>query len=1147
MRCLVLLVLLAVGSAALTAPALRTFTLKDHVGHAWTRELVHYALTCRPGECWPAGLRLTDAGGALVPTQLANVALHPDGSLASGQLWFIVPELPANGTVTYTLTGGAKSDRPAKYQSDLALVKGKQTAELTTSLAGVRVLLGSAQFTAPQPADRVPAPLQGIRLRSGAWTGRGWFETKHLCTGYTAVVTDDGPVFKQVAIHYTYAKPEGWGRADDLFYRMTVRLAAGQEAAYITEAYNLGDPKMYQPPYFGNERRELLWDWWSWRPHEAPDNMCFSLYGAFQPTHARTIPHTVSTPDKGKSVAFYSENEYSLQYAKDRFEFALNPWGRGEPDQSMVYTAFRGDDPNTDIISILPAMSSRWRHPDVLPHDPNFIAQHTDTTDLRVYTSAKPDLYVKAPLNLGRREWALAVLKNPGVITDEMRAGVIPALSRKYGALPLDKVKDWVLEWPQAAKYPHMFIDPGNIAGLRARIKSLPALEASLRKTQHLPADRYLLDGKDADALLAYEALIKETDGKIADTFAWPYGGERSGINAFPWHMMTNAAQTDVIFASLAITPAQRQALLARLAFLTYFVWDGEYMPPRKAGFGWGAAGMPTNVAGARGALAALLSDHPMTGVWVADSAKYLNYIISQYWGEDGTPFSCPHYSLGTEGGPVSAVLLALKSTGKLGDIRTSYPNLHNYGRFIVDMMTPVDIRFKQRILPTQGDTYWEGNSLSGQIAPLFKDADPELAGALMATWNDSGRSLEGFINAAYFFDPTIPAKAHAVTSVAYPGYGAFLRHGYGTPEESYLAIRFGTFTIGHMHNDAGSAHWYARGVPLSMDFGSMYTPHTGSPWWHSTLSYNHQERAQPVPCPGRDKDGCFYKGRNWYDHQFEPHTALAPITDQAAGYITEMSGVIAAFGAQPGADYVRGEANRRWFERLPYFYREQGSPSPWLQFTIFDKVELQHPFRWTRQFAFVKDASPSGPNYLVIADDLAGNRELEPAFNFWSLTKDVTQNGRQLYLTGQYGIDLDVFVLEPVAGRIQLGEWGHKQGFLGGGEENQKLVRLFAKPGEGFRVVLYPRKANEPMPAVETLGGGKLIKVTLPDQTHWLLLSASPITVSDGLVTLTGTAAVAKRRQNDRLELTLLAPGKITAGRAVLEAEHPATTTVEP
>jgi hypothetical protein len=257
------------------------------------------------------------------------------------------------------------------------------------------------------------------------------------------------------------------------------------------------------------------------------------------------------------------------------------------------------------------------------------------------------------------------------------------------------------------------------------------------------------------------------------------------------------------------------------------------------------------------------------------------------------------------------------------------------------------------------------------------------------------------------------------------------------------------------------------------------------------------------------------------------------------------MHGQIAAFAGQPGADYVRIEADRRWFEQLPYFADQ---PSPWAAFTEFDKTELKQPFRWVRQFAFVKDAKPDGPCYLVIADDLTGNRELEPAFNFWCLANDVRPSGpRQYHFTGQHGVDLDMHIAEPAEGRVQLGEWGHHQGFLIGGaglDERQKLVRVFRGPdGGGFRVVLYPRKPNEPQPKVESLAGGKLLKVTLPDQTHWIVLSREPVEVADGPVSIAGTAAVIKQLPGGRIEIVLLAAGKARHGAMELATPGPAAS----
>jgi hypothetical protein len=1088
------------------------FTLRDSIGRAWSNELIHYDVQFPAGQCWTNGARLVDDAGAPVPGQWSDLKLHPDGSVASGSVWFVL-SLPANATRTFTLHGGKQTEASARYDTDLALQLDGHSVSLTTSKTGVRLPLGAEKFPAPQPADKLPAALQGIRLASGGWTGRGWFETKQLCSGWSAKLTDDGPVFKRVVIRYDFEP--------GISYEVAVRVTAGQEIVSVTEEFNLGDPKVYQPPKFRDEKQELLWDWWKWRPHEAADNFCFSFYGTFKPTRARANAHTVSVPEKGRTTQTHGDNEYPLTYAGDRFEFSLNPWLRGLPDQSAFYTMYRAEDANSDVVAILPTFASRWRHPDMLPHDPGFIQQHTDTADLRVYSAAKPDLFVRCPLHLGRREWAIATLRNPGVVTEEKNKTVIGALSRKYGALPLDKVKDWILEWPQKAKYPHLFIEAGNLDGLRARIRSLPALVASLEKEKHIPVHRWLLDGKDEDAQKAYDELVAALDAKITDAFAWPFGGERTGINAFPWHMMTHASHADVLLGWPKLTAEQRQHLLRRMAFLTYISYDDEYLPPRKAGFGWGSAGMPMNVGGARGTLAALLSDHPHDPAWVAASAKYLRYVSEAYFGEDGSPLSCPHYSLHTEGGPVTAVALALGRTGAIGDVRKNLPRLHNYGRFLVDMMTPKDVRFGQRLLPTHGDTPWEGNGLAGQIAPLFKSSDPELAGALMGTWNESGRSLEGFINAAFFFDPTIPAKPPALKSVVYPGYGAFLRSGVGTDAESYLAIRFGTFQVSHSHNETGNIHWYARGVPLALDFASMYSPQTASALWHSTLSYNHREHASPVPCPGRGHKDCFYTGKLWYEHKFEPHTILQPIADPAAASITDLHGRVAEFTSQPEADYVRGEARRHWFDRIPYYNKGEGDPDPWTQFTEFEKVQLKQPFTWAREYVFVKD-----PGYLLIADDLAGSAELEPAFNFWCLAKDARETAPGQYtLTGQHGVDLDVFVLEPRAGRVQLGEWGHKQGFLGGGEENQKLLRLFQQPGNGgFRVLFYPRKPDEPTPKVEPVADGAAVKLTLPGQTHWIILNKQAGKITDGPLKFTGRVGVAKRGSDGRLEQRLLA-----------------------
>jgi len=107
--------------------------------------------------------------------------------------------------------------------------------------------------------------------------------------------------------------------------------------------------------------------------------------------------------------------------------------------------------------------------------------------------------------------------------------------------------------------------------------------------------------------------------------------------------------------------------------------------------------------------------------------------------------------------------------------------------------------------------------------------------------------------------------------------------------------------------------------------------------------------------------------------------------------------------------------------------------------------------------------------------------------------------------------------------------------------------VQVFGKPdGSGFRVVLYPRKPEEPRPEVESVANGKLIRVTLPDQTHWILLSKDRAAAADGPVSFSGTAAVVKRWANGRAHLTLLEAGSVSHAGLTLSGEHSATVTAE-
>lgn len=1044
-------------------------TLKEHLGRSWPAELVHFDYSFAPGKWRASNAAMVDAAGRRTPAQLRIGRRHPDGSVAEAEVWFIT-SLDAGAVRQFKL-------QPAEGEtSDLHTTLDGTTLEVRNGLVGTRFHLGEKQFSTPVTASEVPPFLMEVRLRSGAWTGRGWLETPKKCRSYKVELIESGPVFARVAFEYHF---DGFrGEGGDI-YRGTAQITLGQEVVYLTEEFSLGDPKVYREPQFPSEAEGLLWDWWKWRPHEAEDNFCFSFTagGAFQPTHARCIEHNVTTPTKGQSMGLdRGENEYPLPFDTNRLEFTLNALSRLQPDQAVLYTHFRKEQADSDIISILPCRPGQWRNPDMIPHDPAQIKQHTDTSDLRVYSTAQRDVLVRAPLHLGRREWAIAVLKNPGVVTEARDFTPVCRLSAKHGGFALDKVKDWILEWPDTHRY------------------------------ASTPPDRDSKAGKE------HRDVANLLGRFVREALDFPRGGERTGINSFPNNCATFIGRARALLESGQLTAEQGRLLRAQAAFLTYLLWDDDYFPPRRNGYGGGSANMPVSVARGRMDSAANLPDHPMARQWLATSAKVMGYVINANFGEDGSPQSNPHYMGLLTDAAVSTARL-LKERGAIQDEKTAFPHFHKAARFLVDMVTPVDIRLGQRLVPPVGDGYWEKHQQALTVAPVFKDSDPALAANLLWAAQKGGLKEAGV--------PGVTAKAPELKSVVYPGWGAFLRHGFESEAESYVGIRFGDFTLDHTHNDAGSINWYARGVPLALDFATMYSPHTPGAWLHSTLTYDHREHETPEKCPGPDH------------------------ADRVSTQFTEVHGKITAFAPQPAADYVRGEANRRWFERKPYYWREEGSPSPWSQFSEWDKVELKHPFRWVRQFAFVKEDHPDGPGYLVIADDLTGNEELTPTFNFWCLASEVKEAApRRLHFTGQHGLDCQMFVLAPKQGRIQLGGWGHKQGFLVGErglEENQKLARVYGpRRGKGFLAVLYPCESGEPEPKVEALAGGKLVKLTLPDQTHWILLSKEPVNVRDGQLKLTGTAAVVKRWNDGRVLATMLAAGEAECGDVKLKTSVP-------
>ena len=1113
--------LLAFACLSLAVCPAAELVVRDTIGRDWANEPIAWDL---PGV--KADGVIVTRDGKPIPAQAVAT---PDGT----RVLCIIDSLPKDGTTTLK----AEPGKAGPAATDL---KVEETAD--------GVVLSSAHAAIRLPSFQVRTP-------SGRWTAGATYATSTAKPAKPKVeILERGPV--RLAARVTTPFDNGTTHA------VTVSLWSGARSIDIDETFDVGPADKYQFKPYKNDRDELAWEWWSWfgdkdgAKETHPNNWIVRLDGeGYAPAEIAYAGSASTDAAKGPTTGRSHDigvDTYTLAHAGDRrLEKYAGGQAQWRPDAVVWYLSSASKDDAADAVAIYPHSARDWRNPNILPV-PEGVTLRTGVNDLRIVSrKGGKQLDVECPIGLGRRVWAIRTSTRGEMLAPAATSPTALDAERVKRCMGLDITRNWITSWESKSLYPRLFVKPEQKAAYYARLKGKGigspgnVLDTFLRNQDQAGFDKdYALIMKQADDMLA--GYLKSGMDITVGYPGWMLGY---------WHGMIVASGLDNLAGSEFCTPEKKAALQKKLAILTYCLTSKDAWSDKQINYGWGSMNMPVARWGGLVVMASALGDHPMSGNWLKDAGRYFDMLLETEYSPDGVAVSCPHYIGASSTSFYAWIILA--NSGQAADVSKS-PVIRNFARFYQQLMTPIDPRFDIRTLISEGDSRPGSSPFPGILGTLFRASEPELAGQLMQLWKEGGSDLSAGMGVPdlLIIDPDVPARPLALRSEVYPGFGAFLRNRpLSTPEESYLAFMGGNFMIDHANTDQFAFHWHEKGVPLSVFNGSLYQPTTCTALSHNTIAWD--VRPGGANDPGQGKPG------NWYHDNDQPHVDLGgktPTThyeigwDRDAQKVTETRGLVTRAAECTGASLLEGTVTVEALVETPTRANDysiaiasQAWPPP---------KKLDQPFTWTRRLLAVRAPTAAGMNYLVIRDDFGGWNGRTPNFNYWALADGVTLGDRQAVFKGGLGLDTDLRVLAPAQVKLHQDAFTNKEceSVVGGRyaakhgkpfSETYALCRVEGQKGQGFFVVLFPRKPDEPAPVIEPWAGDRGVKVAWKGETHHVLLDTreQPL-AADGL-DAKAAAIVLKSTDDKNWSLALPLGGAATFRGESVKADGPAEIVV--
>lgn len=1069
---------------------LQVFEVADHIGRRWSNELVLFDL----GEGAPReedGCELLGPDEQSVPFQIVQ---QKDGA----QIAFQVDPEPGESK-TFRLV---ESKNRREYETDIRIVTQNTRIRLQNDLTGIAVPTRKGEHRA--------GPIAAIRLRSGEWVGGSRLQTGREVTGYSARIVERGPVFADLECGYRFEDDRSWS--------IRFRLMAGEPIVLVEERFDLGEEEARFAVNLGR--------------NFSPDYMLYRESG----------------------INGRRQRKDELDHRSEKPLFVLEPWVHWWRGRQRGLWLALGADNHPDLLYVASRNGSGWIDPE-------------SGANAGVGRLVAREGKLEMAFNLTRkaRYWMIGSLPAKGAYPEEEKARLRATPPQqwhiKYTTARLDKVKDWHLDWERAdIEFPHLYLSREDLEDFRRRARESDYWKPKIEKPATAPGMRlrqihWSLVKKDdpsvgwkyarshgkKDEYLTYYLLTGDED--YARGIAWGAGQAveavldrylvQPGLFTTPGNdpprtsrAATGAANlVDLALGTGQLTPEERKSLLSKLAFVAYQLADPDnYSPERRFSAN---PNMTSMMRSTLGVYACLLAGHPMSETWAQAAIAEYEKELTNWVGPKGAWLENPHYQFASIPGIVAGSL-ALRNAG----IRDFFQEgqLRKTMTYSAQQVTPPDPRYgNARLLPPIGDGPGGARLVVyGWFANLYSDIDPDFSRTMQWVWREMNYSLRGGFPSLGFYkeilaDRTLPARTPDWTSELFPYFGVVLRSNFPGERENYLIMHQGRFHA-HYGNDRGSVHIYAKGAPLALDFGPQYRPRVAQSFMHNKVSIAHA-------------DG------------------------DAGGKVTEFSNL-------PTLDYVRTRTSihGRGTPKMPPGLTLDGWPAP---------VRNGH-VKWQRQILLVKDREPTGPHYFVFRDNVRAVGEGPTQWTMWTLSEKIgtpeqargldafledapgakivpkarrLPQGNRYTAIGQHGVDTEYYIASPAETPRHTLRWGFKlgHGYSGipeGIEEWQDLLHL-QLPGTGhYFVVMYPRLRDEKAPEFETLGEGRIVRLSGAFGTDHVFLAPEEVEATAGQVAFRGTAGSVQER-DEGPTLALGAGGRVSCHDYALSSEVPATLRV--